>query len=241
MSLLLRRGIFSGALSGFTPAEITTLAWWDAADTGTISGSPLVTQIDDKGSTGIEDLVQGTAASQMSTGTRTHNGKNVLDGDGLDYMERASFPIPSSGNIVFYGVFGVDSIAHVNESLYSCNASNQDFELSAGNSSNFRAELESSGIGGTITPFATNKNGPSIYKSVFDFTGATEFSTFVDDVENPNGPLTYTTKLSSSQTFRIMSNREVGRHPNGFFAEVVIVETVDERIDEYLKAKWNTP
>lgn len=236
MSLLLRRGIISSP-SSFAPED--SLVWWDASDTGTITGSPAVSQIDDK--IGTQHLVQGTGSEKPNTGTRTHNSLNVLDFDGSDFMDKTSFPIPSSGNVAFYGVFGIDSVNDVNDSLFSINAATNDFQFQAGNVSDFRAEANVNGSGSNIAAFATNKNGPSIYEFIFDFTGAAEFTVFVDGVENPNGPNAYTTKLDASQTFALMNNRNQNSEPNGFFGEMLILENANLGARAYLKEKWNTP
>ena len=239
MSLLLRRGIFSGALSGFTPAEITTLAWWDASDTGTISGSPSVTSITDKSGNG-HTLAQGSGSKQPQTGLRTLNGLNVLDFDGGDTLERNAFPVPSSGDVVFYGVFEIDVINSTTDALFSVDGGN-DFQFDAGNSSSFRARVETGGIGSSVAASSTTFSGPSVYVLPFDFSDAGEYTAFIDTVENENGPVSYTTKLSASHTFRIMANRGDSTFPDGAFAEMVIVETADDRIETYLKSKWGTP
>lgn len=57
-------------------------AWYDASDTATISktGSS-VTQWNDKSANAL-NLVQATGAKQPQSGTRTQNGKNMIDFDG---------------------------------------------------------------------------------------------------------------------------------------------------------------
>jgi hypothetical protein len=59
-------------------------AWYDASDTSTItrSGSN-VTQWNDKSANAL-NLVQATSAKQPLSGTRTQNGKNMIDFDGTD-------------------------------------------------------------------------------------------------------------------------------------------------------------
>ena len=69
---------FYGSLAPFTPEEITTTAWFDASDTGTITQSAGdVSQWSDKSGNG-NHATQGTASSQPRTGDATINGKNVL-------------------------------------------------------------------------------------------------------------------------------------------------------------------
>ena len=77
--------------SAFTPASIANLkAWYDASDTATItvSGSA-VTQWNDK-SANAYNLTQGTAARRPVSGTRTQNGKNMIDFQGDDVLQAAT-------------------------------------------------------------------------------------------------------------------------------------------------------
>jgi hypothetical protein len=81
--------IVAGTLSVGVPPIPTTpvagyTAWFDAADTGTItvSGSS-VTQWNDK-SANAYNLTQGTAANRPLSGTRTINSLNVIDFDGTN-------------------------------------------------------------------------------------------------------------------------------------------------------------
>lgn len=73
----------------WTPAQLSSLFWFDASDATTITDSGgLVTQWDDL-SGNDRHLTQGTAADQPSTGINTLNSKNVIKFDG-DYMGMAS-------------------------------------------------------------------------------------------------------------------------------------------------------
>jgi len=83
------RGPVSSSVSSwlnFTPLMFEPFAWYDAADTATITESGgAVSQWDDKSGNG-RHVSQGTASRQPITGTRTLNNKNVLDfvsADGL--------------------------------------------------------------------------------------------------------------------------------------------------------------
>jgi len=82
-------GFLSSTLSSpWTPADITTDLWLDAADTDTITESGGdVSQWDDK-SGNDNHVTQDTGSKQPTTGTRTQNGLNVLDFDGNDEMNK---------------------------------------------------------------------------------------------------------------------------------------------------------
>jgi hypothetical protein len=65
----------------WTPANITTLGWYDAQDAATIvqaDAAGRVSQWTDKGSAGTNHLLQATAANQPTTGAVTISGFNAL-------------------------------------------------------------------------------------------------------------------------------------------------------------------
>ena len=71
----------------FSPLSLSPVAWYDASDTSTITESGgTVSQLDDKSGNG-NNLTQATEANKPTTGTRTLNGLNVLDCDGLDGLQ----------------------------------------------------------------------------------------------------------------------------------------------------------
>jgi hypothetical protein len=87
-------------------------AWYDASDTGTItvSGSN-VTQWNDKSANGL-NLVQATSAKQPLSGTRTQNGKNMIDYDGSNDLLSSNaaasawkFLTDATGSTVFVTMF----------------------------------------------------------------------------------------------------------------------------------------
>lgn len=70
----------------WTPAEITTAAWYDASDAGTITeAGGSVSQWDDKSGNG-HNVARGTGAAQPTTGVRTIGGLNAIDYDGSDSL-----------------------------------------------------------------------------------------------------------------------------------------------------------
>ena len=72
--------------AAFSPLDLSPALWLDASDTSTITEvGGAVSQWDDKSGNG-NDVAQGTAALQPTTGTRTINGLNVLDFDGSDQL-----------------------------------------------------------------------------------------------------------------------------------------------------------
>ena len=91
-------------INALTPPSIPGLAaWYDAADTATItSSSGAVSQWNDKSGNNYH-VTQGTGASQPGTGGSTLNGLNVLTFDGGDHLVMPSglYTIPNGDNATF--------------------------------------------------------------------------------------------------------------------------------------------
>ena len=94
----------------WTPADISTAAWYDAADTGTITpGSGAVSQWNDKSGNG-KHATQGTAGARPTSGTRTIGGKNIIE---FPNTSSQSLVIPSI-NVIgkeVWSVFVIDDNA----------------------------------------------------------------------------------------------------------------------------------
>jgi len=118
----------------WTPSDISTAAWYDASDTGTITeSSGLVSQWDDKSGNG-NHVTQETGSHQPVSGTRMLNGLNTLDFDGSDDRlvntsgASSLFPVNTlchvfvvvqydsntNGNIVVYGKDGTAGLQNGN-------------------------------------------------------------------------------------------------------------------------------
>jgi hypothetical protein len=95
----------------FSPTSIAGIkAWYDAADTGTISLSgSAVTQWNDKSGNAF-NLTQGTAARRPASGVNTLNSLNVITFDGNDVLQAATasdwtFLNNSGGATVFMAAY----------------------------------------------------------------------------------------------------------------------------------------
>ena len=87
MSLI---GIIASSKASFSPLSLPNLkAWYDAADTATITGGSSVSQWNDKSGNAYH-LSQSTSTKRPSSGTRTLNSKNVIDFDGTNDVLSAS-------------------------------------------------------------------------------------------------------------------------------------------------------
>ena len=127
----------------WTPADTTTINWFDADDASTITdGGGLVSTWADK-SGGAHDL---TATAQPQTGITSINGLNTLYFDGSDFMSNASFPIPTSGNLAIYTYAKIDLINDNVDSLFSMDGATNDFQFEADNDNNFIGKINRQGV-----------------------------------------------------------------------------------------------
>ena len=77
--------------AAFSPLDLSPVLWLDASDTSTITEvGGAVSQWDDLSGNG-NDVTQGTAANQPTSGTRTINSLNVIDFDGSDVLKNVDF------------------------------------------------------------------------------------------------------------------------------------------------------
>jgi|GEM_PF-2647792 len=80
----------------WTPAQLTTTAWYDASDSGTLTETGgAISQWDDKSGNGLN--LQASASQEPINGTTTINGTNAIDFDGNnDQMSTSSNPFGSA-------------------------------------------------------------------------------------------------------------------------------------------------
>jgi hypothetical protein len=97
-------GEFAFVTGFWTPAQITTALWLDAADESTITlNSTTVSQWNDKSGNG-RNFSQATAGSQPVYSTSALNGKNVVNFVSTDALTRAAIPFNDLGNNSLYVV-----------------------------------------------------------------------------------------------------------------------------------------
>jgi len=229
----------------WTPAAISTLAWYDASDTSAtniIESGGAVSEIKDKSGSDFH-MTQGTGANQPITETRTIGGLNVLDFDGTDRLFTSTVSlIPSSGDAAFFMVAMVDATGGSNDSIYSIQGTN-DFQMNANSTTQFEGEINQSNIGAADPAYDNYPyDGPAIFSSTFDFASDTVFFGHADGVLR-TVEQAYTAKLSESQDMRIFASRGLGSIPTGAFGEYIIVEDITpekrQLIEGYLGCKWS--
>ena len=219
MSLFGGESAYTGATRLWTPADTTTINWFDADDASTITdGGGLVSTWADK-SGGNHDL---TATAQPQTGITSINGLNTLYFDGSDFMSNASFPIPTSGNLAIYTYAKIDLIDNNIDSLFSMDGATNDFQFEADNDNNFIGRINVSDLGDDVQLTGGIQEGPSLFNINFDFTNG-YYNAFIDGVQYGINTA-YTAKLASSLSFKLFTNRGSARHVQGECGEVIISE-----------------
>jgi hypothetical protein len=231
----------NGSTVLWTPSVIDTEGWYDADDATTITESGgAVSQLDDK-SGNARHLVQATPAKRPTTGIRTLNGRNVLDGDGGDALSHSGFPINADGNIQIIGVMVVDSVSNVSDGIYAMDnlVGGSDFKFNADNVAQFDGKIQRSGDADVFLaggPFP----GPSIYNVEFDKTGSVLVTARVDGTSR--GTVAYAVNLATSMLWTILADKSEVNPIDGAFAEVVLTrdltQATRQQIEGYLAWKW---
>lgn len=226
----------------FTPSGLADLSlWYDASDATTIthiSGS--VSQWNDKSGNNYH-ASQSTGSRQPITGTRTINGFNALDFDGVDdrmIIDSGFYSIANGPNSVF-AVVQVDNATKTEHIIISGMNSTPStrFILSASGSGTMAAFLNGTTaltVGITLDTaahlHAAMRNGTALTRSYDSITGSST--------------------AGSNQT---LVNVGIGARPDnganaldGLIAEIIVYSralsgTEETQVKNYLQSKWATP
>ena len=220
--------------TAFNVNDLSPALWLDAADASTITESGgKVSQWDDK-SGNNNHATQGTASARFSTGTRTLNGLNVLDGDGTDLMS-GSIDYGTSGEFSVFMVAVLDNINNSYDGVFA-NAGSNNWQFVAASNSQFNGAINEAGRTSTTLsggPFS----GPSIYNAEFDNGVKTGW---IDGTDR--GSVSGGNNITGTQTYRLFSNDGGNNMPDGAIAEYLIVHDVSvdtrQKIEGYLAHKW---
>lgn len=225
----------------WTPDDIETALWLDAADEDTITESGgAVSQWDDK-SGKTRHFTQGTGSNQPTTGSRTQGGLNVIDFNGSsDFMDSNSgfvdqeaawhaffvsqFDISGGTNKVF---LQTQDATGTGRSIFYIGLSPEDFTtFISGSRSNYFAYTASV----MNTSFKWSSGGSSNdHESWLDGTSQGTFS--VNNGANTNAVL------------RLGAVKTVANYFDGFIAEFILLGSVAsdatrQKIEGYLAWKW---
>lgn len=219
----------------WTPYNITTDLWLDAADSSTITeAAGAVSEWRDK-SNNNRDASQATGALQPTTGVTALNGLNTLDFD-EDYLSTTSFTM-SGANLTYFAVAQTDLGAGRERLLDGLSTGRNILQLGGGATDNDRASIWQ----GTawISEAGANDTNWNLYTALFDTT----------DILYKNGTQTAS---GTAGTSTINGGLRIGSDSTGTtdllhggVAEIIAVKTsiasdtaVRQRIEGYLAWKW---
>ena len=255
MSLI---GIIASSSGEFTPIKLPNLkAWYNAANTSSISViGNAVTQWDDLSGNGFH-LSQGTSTKRPSSGTRTLNSKNVIDFDGTNDVLSASTAsdwtfMNNSGGCTAFFVYMYDdnSGARAFCTTDGVSGSLVGFDLYDNTELAHRVNR---GVGGASAVSNETSQNPAtgnhylyVLSDPNNATAANRSEIYIDGVlQNKNNTLTNSPSASAPATALDVGGRQSddGYAFNGAFAEIIIVSGLmsAENITKtkaYISAKW---
>ena len=220
----------------FQPSDDSNLiGWWEADDAATLTASGgIVSSWSNKA--GGAAITQTYGPERPLTGTRTLNGRNVLDFDGSQMMESA-LSVPASGDIAFHVALVVDEVDNAFAAVLAADGGN-DFQIDANDAGQFDGRLNATGIGSSVSlsggPFA----GAMILSAVFDRTGTATAEIYIGNTVR--GQTAYIQSIDPSVVMTLMGNRSQNASIDGAIAEVIVTGDVSNRVlhHTYLSDKW---
>jgi hypothetical protein len=253
-------GIIASSMASFSPLSLPNLkAWYDAADTSSITGGSAVSQWNDKSGNGYH-LTQSTSTKRPSSGTRSLNSKNVVDFDGTNDVLAAStasdwtFLNNSGASTAFYVLVqdtATTSQGYADTGGFS--SATVDFEIyRAPTSTNLihRVGNANTGAGPVENDTGTAVSAASHYfHLISDPSNATAANRSIFTLDGTalakNNSRTTTPSSSAPNRALTIGGRtdDDGYAFNGAFAEIIFVSGIMSganitKTTDYLKAKW---
>lgn len=243
----------------FNPGTLSPIAWYDAADTSTItSSSGAVSQWNDK-SVNAYHLTQATAAEQPTTGTRTINNLNVIDFDGTSDRLNSGFVVGQLATARAFTMFLVkqSDVLNATEGMVSFHRSTGfDFEngvVLGKRATNIieqvlgRGDNASTFIASYTTSSSTAALLLTFVASASDFTKTFFTNSVPKDMRNVDGSMLVSSFLGSgSGNHQIRVGNRGGYNQfyfNGAIAELIVYDkrlTASEidSVQRFLMNKW---
>jgi hypothetical protein len=223
----------------WTPANITTEAWYDANDSSTITmlGNNVSEWADKSGNN--HHLQQASASNQPSYVLSSQNGKNIIRFSGTDYLDIQSVNINDSGFAIFM-VFKYSSdrgaVINFHNSDFHSILPDHGFRYGTllGHGSNW------AGVNDNLRPFGTSGQSNSFCISSLIVNSSNSASLKVNDSEIYNVNSSYS---SNTNQLRLGSRYSLAQYCNGDYCEFVIIKggvttSNIEKIEGYLAHKW---
>jgi len=204
------------------PLSLNPALWLDAADTTTITeSSGSVSQWNDKSGNG-NNVTQGNAAQQPTTGIATIAGKNVISNDGNDRL--------ISPSISFTGLTMLAVFQHTSENFALLGTDLSTVWAAAGQS------------GSTSTNIVNNLGTMILSFNRSLFTG-TNRNQLYNELASSTKVITLQVSGSATRQLTPFSYTDAGFIPVGAMAEIIIVDgtlTAGQiaAAESYLANKW---
>ena len=227
----------------FTPSDIATFAWYDASDESTISDTAgAVSQLDDKSSSGYH-MVPKEPGNEPSTGTRTLNGLNVLDFDGVTDMLYVT-PQPSNQppSAILIGVFDVDTDQANRDGLFN----NQDRAgLHADNFYGGPGKIN--GVSDDNITYGSYLFGPNITCGVVNWDASASlplsYCRAYNNGTQDGSDIACIREWTDGGNLSLMTENNLAQTTKGAVAEVIWVsndtsEATRQKLEGYLAWKW---
>jgi len=230
-------GLGASVIFHWTPAEITTALWFDAADSSTITIATGVSQWDDKSGNG-RNATQATGANQPSVISAALNGKNVIRFDGSNDTLNYDGTFFASTSYTIHAVVTRRSNKSSNFFMGGTdNNTNKNLLIGWENNTTFRFAQYSNDIDASVSGYTTPITdlwGLGLNTSVgrYIFRNGTSANTNAT-----------TTALISYTGALLGAFMSVSSYYNGDIAEIVattsVLSTEDrQKMEGYLAHKW---
>ena len=221
----------------WTPTRISTVGWWDASDSSTISTSGSeVTQWSDKSGNGL-NLAPVSGSTGPTTNTITQNSLNVLDFNG-DCLENNTFSHDISNPIFLAFLVELDAVFTDQYFLWAGTTSSQERcgirKRPSSGGENVEIFGKTSGGGNTFVGFGSTTKG--------------SFQLLVAKINGPSGAAFLNGTLTDSgnsgvdnlNTFNLGHAEGETQNFVGKYAEVIAFTDSNDRqkIEGYLAHKW---
>jgi hypothetical protein len=215
----LRADLNKGLIDGFTPASLnSTVHWFDATDLSTLTGATPVTAFADK----IGSLSLDHATLGPDSGTRTLNGRNVLDFVNGEYLAESSWTHPATSHIFWAGE--IDSIDNASDAIWSHESPTSfDYQIDASHGTQFDGRMNGSFIWTNQTFTGGPYSGAVLIELALDDAGSTA-TVYVNGTQVAQA--TDYVGLNTTGILGLMANRTPNRFVDGSIMHFAICNSV---------------
>lgn len=240
-ALLIENYLTTKWIPPFDPSRITDLvAWYDADDPSTITETAgAVTALADKSTVG-NNLTAG-AGDEPTTGVNTMNGRNVLNFDGVsDFLESGLFTM-TTASTTFMVLKPIAAPAST-DGAWSFDGTGEDYQVDSAFNTEFRARVNSTGIGSAAFENPTDLLGSDILVTVKWSTVGGTGVLRINGTQVASDP-SYNGTMNAAMVLKIANNRNGDGPLEMNFAEFLhcnaeLSDPEIEQVESYLAAKW---